>query len=464
MRCPFCQQEMGDARLACPACGRKHSPYVAYTLQQGWAELQHGAPDRARSAFDEAMRYTPENDRAYLQQYINYLLQQAPSTAAAPGATPAVAAGAAAAPAPAQARASDAAATVPLQTPPTSAVTAVPRRSSARAPASGSGRWVAPIILGAVLLLCLLVSLVNRWTGLLPFLLLIGGAIVAALAINATKPTEAGGNARALFLNFNERPSSVVKVMDDARTQQMAFARSRRTRQWLLALLFPAGLFFVMLDLALGYNMQTFTLAGLSLWAAAIIGLALLGRDKPTGKEFGPRFEVARQVFATIKDDLAPGRTLVGWLDLTGPQPGKIAREGTSATGYDLVYYRDEWLRLKLSLYDGNMLRLSCLDRIKSKLGRWKRSIRGKHKWKAGKSTSRQQVQVTLTLNPQAYELRPVGVAAGSKFEVQLLPGNGRVELLATTNAPVEAADILWLLRVAYAQLKPLGTGTSTGG
>ena len=110
------------------------------------------------------------------------------------------------------------------------------------------------------------------------------------------------------------------------------------------------------------------------------------------------------------------------------------------------------------------MLRVTGLDRIKSKLGRWKRGISGKRKWKAGRSSSRQQVQVALTVNPEAYEIRPVGVAAGTKFQVQLQPGDGRVELLATTSAPVEAADILWLLRVAYSQLRPLGAGAGTGG
>ena len=327
MRCPFCQQELGDARLACPSCGRAHSPYVAHCLQQAWVELQRGARDRAGAAFDEAMRYTPAGDRPHLQHYISYLTQQAaPATvsrdvaagmaALSPGETPkdlpgAQPAGAASVGAP--------------QAVPAAQTVAAPRRGSARAP-SNSGRWAAPVVLGAVLLLCLLFSMLSRWTWLLPFLLLIGGAIVAATIIGtAANPTDSAASARrALFLNFNERPSTIVKVMEDARTQQLAFARSRRTRQWLLALLFPAGLVFVILDLALGYNMQTFTLAGLALWAAAIIGMALLGRDKPTGKEFGPRFDVARQVFAAIKDDLAPGRTLVGWLDLTGPQPGKI--------------------------------------------------------------------------------------------------------------------------------------------
>lgn len=459
MRCPFCQQEMGAAQQACPACGRPHSPYVAYCLQQAWLALQRMETQEAERVFAEALRYTPANDRAALQQYRAYLLQQAQAARAAaamsPGPqTPAQPAAGTLAPA--------AATAIPPDQQPTRPA-AVPAPSQARSPAGS--RWVGPIVLLLALLFCMLITVTIRSARLLPAIIILGGAIVTASIIRAAGPAKstAASGRRALFLHFNEQPLSVVRVMDDARRQQQDYARSRRNRVWLLVLLFPAGLLFILLDLALGYNMQTFTLVGLVLWAAAIIGLALLGRDKPTGQEFGPFYEATRQIFQTIKDDLAPGRTLVGWLDLTGPQASKIVRQSTSASGIPINIYRDEWLRFKAGLYDGNMLRVSALERIKSRLGHWKRSLRGKRKWKAGRNLSRHEVRIALTINPTAYEIHPQPVAPGSKFQVQVLPGEGRVEVVATTGTPIDARDILWLLRVAYSQLAPRAAA-STGG
>jgi hypothetical protein len=55
---------------------------------------------------------------------------------------------------------------------------------------------------------------------------------------------------------------------------------------------------------------------------------ALLKRSQPSGKQFGPKFDLVRTVFETIKDDIAPKRTLMGWLDLTGARE-EAAREAS---------------------------------------------------------------------------------------------------------------------------------------
>jgi len=94
-----------------------------------------------------------------------------------------------------------------------------------------------------------------------------------------------------------------------------------------------------------------------------------LARNHPSGQAFGPKFDAACTIFETIKDDIAPGRTLMGWLDLTGAQqPGKVVREGISASGAPVKAYRDEWLRIKMPLYDGNVMRVSGLERVRARL------------------------------------------------------------------------------------------------
>jgi hypothetical protein len=278
----------------------------------------------------------------------------------------------------------------------------------------------------------------------------------------ASKPAK-GGARRALFLNFNEKPVSIIRVMDDAKRQQAEFATDRARRARRLWLLLPAGLFFVLIDWLLGYSTCTFSLAGLGLWAMALLAFILLRRDRPTGQEFGPKFDAARTVFETIKDDVAPKRTLMGWLDLTGAkQPGKVVRESKSMSGTPIAFYRDEWLRMKASLYDGSILRVSAFERAKEKLGRWKRGSSGKMKWKPGRTVwTRHELRVAITPNQEL----PIQSGQVGKFNVQADPlADGRVVLQASTDAAVDAWDILLVLRFAYDHLQARTSPVATEG
>jgi hypothetical protein len=195
------------------------------------------------------------------------------------------------------------------------------------------------------------------------------------------------------------------------------------------------------------------------------VGTILLKRSQPTGQQFGPRFDAARVIFQTIKDDLSPKRTLMGWLDLTGAQPGKVIRQNTSSSGMPINYYRDEWLKMKMMLYDGNVMRVSVLERVKARMGRWKRNRRGKSKWKAGGSASRNELRVAITVNREAYDVLPLRTNQVSKFLVETREsGDGRIVLDALTDAAINAQDILQVLRFAYDHLKPRGTPAPTGG
>jgi hypothetical protein len=194
---------------------------------------------------------------------------------------------------------------------------------------------------------------------------------------------------------------------------------------------------------------------------AALASVILLLRSQPKDKQFGPKFDMTRTVFETIKDDLSPKRTLIGWLDLTGPQPGKIIRKRTSLTGMPVHYYRDEWLKMKMVLYDGNVMRVTALERVKARMGRWKR----KGRWKPGSSASRNELRVALTVNRQAYEVLPLRANQYGKFLVDARESGGdRIVLDALTDAAITAQDVLQVLRFAYSHLKPHNAPATTGG
>jgi hypothetical protein len=401
MKCPFCQNEMGEAVDACPRCHRRHSPQVARYIAQGWNALQGGAEEEARAAFTQALQATPQNDKKQIQSYVAYLFTQAkapPATAAAP-----------------------------VQPQP---------RSRARQQAQPAPR-------------------------------------AATVSAPAPRPQAGQPSARAaqrgLFFNFNERPLNIVRVMDDAKRQQAEYAKRYTQRKWLVALLLPVGLPFVCADVTLGYNICTFSLVALVLWGAALVGFIVLRRNRPTGQEFGPGFDSARTIFETLKDDLSPKSTLVGWLDLTGTQQAsKIARQHTSTSGMPIAYYRDEWLRMKMPLYDGNVLRVTAIERAKARLGKWKTGrISHKRKWKPGGTVwARRELRVAVTVNRDVYETLPVQPASQvGRYVVGTSQNDeGSIVLTATTDQSVSGGDILQVLRFVYDHLKPRQTPEAAGG
>ena len=401
MKCPFCQNEMGDAADMCPRCHRRHSPQVARYIAQGWNALQGGAEGDARTAFTQALQATPPNDKKQIQAYVAHLFTLA-------------------------------------KTPP--APVGPQSQSQAQPQSQPRARVAAP-----------------------------QAATVSAPAPRQAAQPSAGAAQRGLFLNFNERPVNIMRVMDDAKRQQAEYATRYTQRKRRVALLLPAGLLFIGADVALGYNICTFSLVALVLWVAALVGFIVLRRNRPTGQEFGPGFDNARAIFETLKDDLSPKRTLIGWLDLTGTQqPGKIARQQTSTSGMPIAFYRDEWLRMKMPLYDGNVMRVSAIERAKARLGQWKTGrISGKRKWKAGGTVwARRELRVAVTVNRDVYETLPIQPASQvGKYVVDASQSDeGRIVLTATADQSVGSGDILQVLRFVYDHLKPRQTPTAAGG
>jgi hypothetical protein len=464
MQCPFCQSEMGDAQNACPRCGRPHSPYVAYYLAKGWNDLQRNVEPEARAAFTEALRVTPPNDKPQLQSYIAYLVQQTAGSrmSALREQAPVVAAALSAAgvPVPSASR--------PQAAKPPQAATAdapAPRVQAGKLEAGSRGLffnfnekpanivrvmdqakrqrmeaararsqriWFVPLALVAGLPFVYLDGLIGY--NYLTFSLVAYVLWVAAIA--------------GFVLLMRDRSLEFKTDLDT----RPARPGSCFTTVFLIV-------FFGIWAVALGSMAITFlatisfaVLATAIVLIAALVSFFVLRSRRPTGKEFGPKFDAARTIFETIKDDVSPKRTLMGWLDLTGPQPGKAIRQRTSLSGMPVNYYRDEWLKMKLVLYDGNVMRVTGLERIKARMGRWKR----KGRWKPGSSASRNELRVAVTVNREAYDVQPVQTGQAGKFLIDgRESGDGRVVLTAVTDAPINEADILWVLRLAYYYLKP---------
>ncbi len=273
------------------------------------------------------------------------------------------------------------------------------------------------------------------------------------------------GNPDAVLLSINNKPRAVLKVMDDLLARRDQLVARSKSRRWIPLLLFLAGIPFLFLDSLFGYGQCFFTFVAIGLWVAAIVTFIAWLKGL-AGPSFSPLYKSTRELIYTLRDDVNPKQNLLGQLDLTGPQQkSKLAREGKNAAGLTVNFYRDEWLNLKAKLYDGNLLRLSAVNRVKVRIGYTKRSrISGKMKWKPPKIANQQELQVRLAVNPEAYQIVSKKIdprsapAAGQYSVMEMETDDGILRLTAaTTAATIQAADLLAVLRFAYDQLKRKG-------
>ena len=263
-----------------------------------------------------------------------------------------------------------------------------------------------------------------------------------------------------IYLSMNNRPRAVLAAMDELRTRYDQQKQATRRRMWLPVLLFLIGLPFCSLDWLLGYDGLLFTIVGVGCVLAAIV-IAWVLRRRRVKHDFSPHYATARTVIDTLRDDLDPKRNLFGHLDLAGAeQPSKLFREGSNALGLAVAWYRNEWLNLKTRLYDGNMLRVSAVERMKVRKGYYKRSrVSGKNKWKQPKYKYLQELKVRLSVNPNVYDIkadpaRYVGQRVGQYTITMLDLRGGIVQLQASaTSAPITSDDMLCVLHLIYTSM-----------
>lgn len=234
--------------------------------------------------------------------------------------------------------------------------------------------------------------------------------------------------------------------------------------RWVPMIIFLLGLGLMAVDgvlLVLGYTSFVFMLGGIMLWIAALVMARNL--RKSDSHDFSPRYNGTKQILHTLRDDLRPQSPFLGHLDLTGALLAtKVARATKDSQDRTTEYFRDEWLALKLKLYDGNILRVSAIQKSKKRKSYWKRSrISGKMKMKPEKfKGSEQYLKVRIAVNPEVYTIVSnrdfrQGVSIGKFTVTQLSTAGGIIDVAA--NSPfeeVESEHILGFLHSTYSLLQ----------
>ena len=277
-------------------------------------------------------------------------------------------------------------------------------------------------------------------------------------------PTAATRDYTPVYVSIADNADSVMRGMDKFVADVQRTESAGDKWRWIPLLIFFAGLGLIFVDLVidlLGYFSFIFTIGGGALWVAAIV--LARGLRKSDSKDFSPRYKDTKNILYTLRDDLKPNSTFLGHLDLTGAMlKTKVAREAKDSRDRTTQYFRDEWLALKAKLYDGNILRLSAIQRTKQRQSYWKRSrISGKMKMKPAKlKGSEQQLKLRIAVNPELYKIVPsshfrTGANIGKYTITQLNTEGGIIDVVA--NSPfdeVESDQILGFIHFAYSLLQ----------
>ena len=323
----------------------------------------------------------------------------------------------------------------------------------------------------------------------------------------------------ALYFTVNDTPAEVLKVMDLTTGQQLeALQRGQRTLS--VYVLLVLGLAGFALDYSADFQAFVFGYAGVVCWVAALVLnraragqraallanasargwfvvpavvlslvalafvmvgilktdtdaallpagaltllLVVLVRERSSrsrlgiGSPFDPRFEDARRLFATLKDDLPRKYPLLGWLDLTGLTEAKAANETLSDGGAPVTFYRDEWLRLKLKLKNGNVLRVSAIESVRKKKGFFKQGM-SKRKWKPGSTNARHELRISILVDRERHQLKTPEnqQLIGQSWVDAQLTRDDQLVVRAAAPERMSADDLLRLLKHAYDHVTP---------
>lgn len=247
--------------------------------------------------------------------------------------------------------------------------------------------------------------------------------------------------AKGIYIEMAHHPQTVLDAMDQAEKD------ARRSRQgWNLGCGFAVALIGVgalalFIGSTLDYGRFLVTLAYVIWGMAVIAGVVLLNSKPRFSKE---QFEPVRQILHTLRDDTGRKGWVAGWLDMTGPQQKtKQVRTARSAGGKQKVYYRDPWFQARIKLVDGNRLRLSLMDKVKTKAG--------------GVVNHRTQFTAKLVVNPNLYRVGPVPSGGLPLPATVHSEGNGVLRITAVVDPrrlPVE--PMLKSLKALYSHLQPI--------
>lgn len=302
--------------------------------------------------------------------------------------------------------------------------------------------------------------------------LLVGVFVVFFYLLNTARKkvapaTNVAGKKDALpvYISLADKPLSIIQGMDRLKADVQKTETVGDKWRWVPLMIFFGGVGLILIDLffdMLGYFSFVFTAGGIVLWIAAIV--MARGLRKSDSQDFSPRYKGTKEILHTLRDDLRPGSTFLGHLDLTGSLlPTKVARTAKDTQDRTTEYFRDEWLALKAKLYDGNILRVSAIQKSKKRKSYWKRSrISGKMKMKPEKfKGSEHDLKVRIVANPEVYSIANTsssfkqGLNIGKFTISQLNTEGGMISFVA--NSPfeeVEHENILQILQSAYSLLQ----------
>jgi len=262
-----------------------------------------------------------------------------------------------------------------------------------------------------------------------------------------------------LKIQFDEKPRIIADSMDKLAYRNVEYEEQIKKKKLIPRIFFFSALGLFLLDLFFGFSSHFFILSAIVLGIIWLFLKIRLWMARPKAANFSPRFEMIQKIFKTIQDDLHPKRTLFGHMDLSGwEQESKIAQEVPTSTGLTTVaHYRDEWLSLRGKLYDGNMMRLSMVERTKVRKSYKKRSASGKYKTKPPKyKEDLQEMKVRIAANEDVYTVRQAGpeITIG-KMTVQVQTTDGIINVTGVTSQEPTFDEILSVLKWAYDHLQP---------
>lgn len=272
-------------------------------------------------------------------------------------------------------------------------------------------------------------------------------------------------NYAPVYVSIADKPDSIIRGMN----KFIAEARKTETAgdkwRWIPMMIFFAGIGLALIDvfiILIGYSSSfVFIGGGFLLWIAALVMARNLRKSDLL--DFPPRYNGTKEILHTLRDDLKPGSTFLGHLDLTGAMlKEKVARETKDTQNRTTQIFNDPWLSLKAKLYDGNVLRVTAMQKSKKRKSYWKRSrISGKNKLKPEKfKGAQQELKVRIVVNPEVYKVKPnnqfsVNKDVG-KYKIQQLDTQGgMINILAVSPfEEVEHEHILGFLKSAYSLLE----------
>lgn len=267
-----------------------------------------------------------------------------------------------------------------------------------------------------------------------------------------------------VYVSIADKPDSIMRGMDKFVAEVQRTESAGDKWRWIPLIIFFVGVGLSAIDgllIVFGYVSFIFTVGAICLWLAAFIMARSL--RKSDSKDFSPRYYGTKEILHTLRDDLKPGATFLGHLDLTGAMlQTKVARETQDTQNRTTQHFSDPWLSLKAKLYDGNILRVSAIQKSKKRKSYWKRSrISGKSKLKPEKfKGSEQELKVRIVVNPEAYEIRPTpnfkkGQNIGKYTIAEVNTDGGIINILAKSPfEDIEQEHILGFLKSAYSLLQ----------